>query len=83
LLLGLSAMREGHLMHRDLKPENIMVCPCDDDSVCVKIVDFGYCKPVGQDQLLHSLGVGNMLYRAPECYEHGSAQMKLLNSLGT
>ncbi|GIQ87522.1 hypothetical protein KIPB_009572 [Kipferlia bialata] len=39
------------------------------ERIGVKLVDLGLCKLVGgKGDMLNSLGVGNLLYRAPECW---------------
>ncbi|GIQ79875.1 hypothetical protein KIPB_000578 [Kipferlia bialata] len=77
LTLALVDLKEAGIIHRDIKPDNIMV----DDAGNVKLVDLGLSKMVDStNPLTHSLGVGNMLYRAPECWDGGGAYLK--NSLG-
>ena len=41
---ALGAAHAHGVVHRDLKPENVMLVPMEDDSVCVKVVDFGVSK---------------------------------------
>ncbi|GIQ81955.1 hypothetical protein KIPB_003007 [Kipferlia bialata] len=68
LLLGLRDLEIQKVIHRDLKPENIMVDVSGEDAD-VHIIDLGLCKPLScQEDLTHSVNVGNILYRAPECY---------------
>ncbi|GIQ84092.1 hypothetical protein KIPB_005528, partial [Kipferlia bialata] len=71
LLLALSAMAKAKVIHRDIKPENIMI-DMSGSYVCVKIVDFGLSKLMSEENpQTNSLGVGNIMYRAPECFENG------------
>lgn len=64
---GMAAVHQHGITHRDLKPENIMVLPPDEGQGCetVKIVDFGYAKPLG---LMEQPGmvVGTAAYMSPE-----------------
>ncbi|WP_233562706.1 serine/threonine-protein kinase, partial [Sorangium cellulosum] len=55
------------IVHRDLKPENMFVTRRDDDSPCVKILDFGIAKVVEQSQKARTTqAVGTPLYMSPE-----------------
>ncbi|KYF78090.1 hypothetical protein BE11_33915 [Sorangium cellulosum] len=55
------------IVHRDLKPENMFVTRRDDDSPCVKILDFGIAKVIEQSQKARTTqAVGTPLYMSPE-----------------
>ncbi|AUX42337.1 uncharacterized protein SOCE26_037670 [Sorangium cellulosum] len=55
------------IVHRDLKPENMFVTRRDDDSPCVKILDFGIAKVVEQSQKARTTqALGTPLYMSPE-----------------
>jgi eukaryotic-like serine/threonine-protein kinase len=55
------------IVHRDLKPENMFVTRRDDESPCVKILDFGVAKVVEQSQKAQTTqAVGTPLYMSPE-----------------
>jgi serine/threonine-protein kinase len=45
--VGLRVAHEQRIVHRDLKPENLYVCPLDDDTELLKILDFGIAKHLG------------------------------------
>ena len=59
---------EHGVIHRDIKPENIMVVKGTDQSILVKILDFGLAKVQGEEQFLTTSGafVGTPLYASPE-----------------
>jgi len=67
---GLSHAHRRGIIHRDLKPSNIKLAEGDNDSVMVKILDFGIAKlaSVAEDQQLTRTGdiVGSPLYMSPE-----------------
>lgn len=58
---GLSYIHDRGIAHRDIKPENILL----DDSMNVKIADFGLCHEVKERQRLRT-PCGSPLYAAPE-----------------
>lgn len=70
----LSALGTAHdhgLIHRDVKPENILVCHQPDDTLLIKVVDFGIAKSLalGPDGIkLTAAGsvMGTPEYIAPE-----------------
>lgn len=71
---GLEAAHSKGVIHRDLKPENIIVIPQPDDSLLVKILDFGIAKVIqttGQDDkdgviTRSGLIIGTPQYLSPE-----------------
>lgn len=56
------------IVHRDLKPENMFVTQRDDESPCVKILDFGIAKVVvDSNQAANATRpMGTPVYMAPE-----------------
>lgn len=45
-------MHEKKVIHRDIKPENILI----DDENKVKICDFGFCAPFGDEKRISQCG---------------------------
>ncbi len=45
--VGLRAAHDRRIVHRDLKPDNLYVCPQDDGTELLKILDFGIAKHLG------------------------------------
>ena len=68
LLKGLEHAHENEILHRDIKPSNVMLVYSDNQSVQVKLVDFGLAKLNLEDQALTETGmvVGSPLYMSPE-----------------
>ena len=75
---GLKYLHDQRILHRDLKPQNIMLTA----DRHVKIVDFGFTKHLGQNQLAMSV-VGTPLYMSPElCQKCGYDDRSDVWSLG-
>ncbi len=72
LLHALAACGDAGIIHRDLKPENILLYESGGDPDCVKLIDFGIAKLIGDAALGHekltSVGLilGTPHYIAPE-----------------
>jgi serine/threonine-protein kinase len=65
------ALAEAHglgVIHRDIKPSNLFLSREPDGSLCLKVLDFGIARRVGNEQgLTRSDGVlGSPQYMAPE-----------------
>jgi HEAT repeat protein/tRNA A-37 threonylcarbamoyl transferase component Bud32 len=70
-LSALSAAHDMGIVHRDIKPENILVSIEENDSISLKILDFGIAKSVGvgpEGEHLTQAGsvMGTPEYIAPE-----------------
>jgi eukaryotic-like serine/threonine-protein kinase len=73
LLQACEAVAEAHaaqIVHRDLKPENLFVVTQPDQTLCIKVLDFGIAKQLG-DPARRALtnpttAVGSPQYMAPE-----------------
>lgn len=48
-------------MHRDLKPDNILI-----HSGILKLADFGFCKPLENQEDTTGTMLGSPIYMAPE-----------------
>ena len=65
------AVAEAHtagIIHRDLKPANLFLIERPDGSPCVKVLDFGVSKVLGEDVKLtkDQQTLGSPLYMSPE-----------------
>eukprot|EP01080_Neovahlkampfia_damariscottae_P012745 gene12745-6937_t len=63
---GISYLHSNKILHRDLKPENILLKKLN-DTLQVKIADFGLSKQVYED--FATTFVGTPKYMSPEMYE--------------
>ncbi len=76
----LQSLKEAHragLIHRDIKPSNIMLYEHLGDPDCVKVLDFGLAKSLGDQQLIGEEDltmadtlVGTPRYMSPEQVRH-------------
>ena len=63
LASALAYMHENDIIYRDMKPENSMLTAGSPDSV--KVLDFGYCKPLHKFERANSFN-GTYMYMSPE-----------------
>jgi serine/threonine-protein kinase len=67
VLQACEALAEAHalgIVHRDLKPANLFLATLRDGRPCVKVLDFGISKQVGE-QAAHSMTKTNALLGSP------------------
>ena len=61
----LNHLHNYNIIHRDLKPSNIMI----DQSIDVKLIDFGISKITQNRSFTSTVTVGTILYMAPENFD--------------
>ncbi|CAD8139178.1 unnamed protein product [Paramecium pentaurelia] len=61
IILAIEHLHKHDILYRDLKPENI----CVDSQGYIKLIDFGLCKFITQDELTFTI-CGSPAYLAPE-----------------
>ena len=54
-------LNKHNIMHRDLKPENLLL----HDGI-IKLGDFGFCKPLENEDEVSNTMIGSPIYMAPE-----------------
>lgn len=54
-------LSKSNIMHRDIKPDNILV-----HNGNIKIADFGFCKPLDNQNAMVQTMLGSPIYMAPE-----------------
>lgn len=70
------ALTEPHaqgIVHRDIKPENALVVAMADETLQIKVLDFGIARPRAGDSRVTTTGVviGTPRYMAPESVQGG------------
>lgn len=53
-------LNKHNIMHRDLKPENLLL----HDGI-IKLADFGFCKPLENEDEISRTMLGSPIYMAP------------------
>ncbi|KAH3742599.1 protein serine/threonine kinase [Pelomyxa schiedti] len=70
---GMQYLHSNGIIHRDLKPDNLLVTSLSlDTTVNCKITDFGTTREINvmESKNRYTLGVGTVLYQAPELIEN-------------
>jgi serine/threonine-protein kinase len=67
-LIGVAAAHASGVVHRDLKLENLFVARRPNGSLCVKVLDFGISKSLGESKSITASGtmVGSPYSMSPE-----------------
>lgn len=68
ILRAVAYLHRLGFIHRDLKPENILFEKLDDDSINLKLIDFGTSRKIVKDEML-KIRMGTPYYIAPEVIE--------------
>lgn len=53
------------ILHRDIKPANVMICQNDEDTIKVKLGDFGLSRIIDSEKALSTM-TGTLNYKPPE-----------------
>lgn len=64
-------LNKKNIMHRDLKPENLLL----HDGI-IKLADFGFCKPLQNEDEISKTMLGSPIYMAPEILRGESYSIK-------
>ena len=60
MILAFKILNKHNIMHRDIKPENILL-----HNGVIKLADFGFCKPLENQDSLADTMLGTPVYMAP------------------
>ena len=81
VLSALAAAHRARIVHRDVKPENIFVCDPSPVMELVKVLDFGFAKPLDSQKNLAKTQagyvVGTPAYMAPEQASGAAADARM------
>lgn len=61
IIEAFKVLNKHNIMHRDLKPENLLI-----HDGMLKLADFGFCKPLENEDEISSTMIGSPIYMAPE-----------------
>ena len=71
ILEAFRVLNKHNIMHRDLKPENLLL----HDGI-IKLADFGFCKPLENEDEISKTMLGSPIYMAPEILKGESYSIK-------
>jgi serine/threonine-protein kinase ULK/ATG1 len=61
MMEAFKVLSRSNIMHRDIKPDNILL-----HNGSIKIADFGFCKPLENQNDMVQTMLGSPIYMAPE-----------------
>ena len=61
IVAAFKVLNKHNIMHRDLKPENLLL-----HDGLIKLADFGFCKPLENEDEISRTMLGSPIYMAPE-----------------
>jgi serine/threonine protein kinase len=70
ILSGVAYIHEKGITHRDMKPDNILIGKGANDSLSVKLIDFGLGEFKMKALNSNDLYCGTLIYMAPEMIHH-------------